>query len=84
MNPHHLWLGTQSDNLRDAVSKGRMIAPDTRGERNGNRKLDWEKVRAIRQMHSTGVKKFHLAQSFGVSPSTITNIIDNEIWKEVG
>lgn len=82
VNPHHLWLGTQSDNLRDAVEKGRMVHPDTRGESNGNRKLSWDSVRDIRQMHQKGVKKYLIAQSFQVSPSTIGGIINGKTWKE--
>src|SRR5690606_31986863 len=80
VNPRHLWLGTQSENLKDAVAKGRMHPPETRGERNGNRKLDWEKVRAIRHMHSLGSKRYLIASAFNVSPSTVGEIIANEIW----
>lgn len=82
VNPSHLWLGTQSENLRDAVKKGRMVSPDTRAEKNGNRKLNWAKVRDIRSLHSRGMLKSHIAQLFKVSPSTVGNIINNEIWKE--
>jgi hypothetical protein len=27
VNPKHLWLGTQSENISDAVSKGRVKSP---------------------------------------------------------
>lgn len=83
VNPHHLWLGTQSENLRDAVRKGRMHRPDTTGENNGNTPLTWEKVRAIRAMADSGSKRFMLAKVFNVSPSTIANIIKHETWREV-
>lgn len=82
VNPHHLWLGTTAANIRDAVEKGRHVSPDTRGDRNGNRKLDWPSVRTIRAMHKAGVKKHLIAQSFGVTPSTIGNITNNQTWKE--
>lgn len=82
VNPSHLWLGTQSENLKDAASKGRMFRPDTRGEKNGNRKLDWRKVKTIRGMYSQGLRKSQIAQLFRVSPSTVGNIINQEIWKD--
>ncbi|SIT74622.1 HNH endonuclease [Pontibaca methylaminivorans] len=81
VNPRHLWIGTQSDNLKDAVAKGRMFRPDTTGERNGNKKLNWGKVEAIREMHSRGVKKHLIAQAFQVSPSTIGEVVNYKIWR---
>lgn len=82
VKPDHLWLGTQSENLSDAVAKGRMRRPDTRAYRNGNTTLTWEKVRAIRELHSRGVRKFQIAKLFGVSASTVGNITNHETWKE--
>jgi hypothetical protein len=84
VNPSHLWLGTQSENLRDAAAKDRMHRPNTRGELNGNRKLDWKKVNTIRSMHKRGALKSHLAQLFRVSPTTIGNIIAGGTWKGKG
>jgi len=82
VNPLHLWLGTQSENLKDAVVKGRMFRPDTTGEKNGNRKLDWNQVRTIRQMVANGTLKSEAARAFKVSPSTVGEIVNNKIWKE--
>lgn len=82
VNPEHLWLGTQSANLTDAVAKGRMSPPDTRAHRNGNTTLTWEKVRAIREMTKRGVRRFHIAKLFDVSPSTVSNVANGATWKE--
>lgn len=82
VNPAHLWLGTQSQNLSDAAAKNRMFRPDTTGEYNGNRKLDWSKVREIRRLLLGGTKKSQVAKQFDVSPTTITYISNNSIWKD--
>lgn len=82
VNPHHLWAGTQSENLSDAVAKGRMFRPNTNGERNGNRKLCTADVVAIREMVAAGQLKYRVAEKFGVSPSTIGEIIAGKIWKD--
>jgi hypothetical protein len=82
VNPQHLWLGTQSENLKDASAKGRMFRPDTNGELNGNSKLDWTKVREIRRLVAAGERKSKVAQTFGVAHSTVNFIINNETWKE--
>jgi hypothetical protein len=83
VNPHHLWLGSQSDNLKDAAAKGRMFRPDTNGERNGNRKLSADHVRTIRAMFSGGQRRYQIAERFGVSPGTVGAIIAGKIWKDV-
>lgn len=82
VNPFHLWLGTQADNVQDAVRKGRHRVPDTAGERNGNRKLDWEKVAIIRSMVAGGAPKFLVARAFQVSPSTVGGIVSNKTWRQ--
>lgn len=46
VNPDHLFLGTQKENIQDAVRKGRW--PDRRGERGNSAKLTEEQVRKIR------------------------------------
>lgn len=84
VNPRHLWLGTQRENLSDAATKGRMYRPDSRADRNGNTSLTWDKVRAIRKMNNEGTKKYLIAKAFGVSPSTITNIVKHQTWKGDG
>lgn len=83
VNPHHLWVGSQTDNLRDAVAKGRMFRPNTNGEMNGNRKLSAEDVRTIRAMFRGGQRRYRIAERFGVSPSTVGGIISGKIWKDV-
>lgn len=82
VNPKHLWLGTQAENITDAVRKGRNFSPDTRAEKNGNKKLDWDSVRQIRSMFRSGSKRYLIAQSFGVASSTVGEIIANKTWKE--
>ncbi len=81
VNPMHLWEGTQSDNLKDASRKDRMFRPNTNGSRNGNSSLTDEKVAAIRLMASKKVLKKHLAAQFGVSQSTIGDIVHGRTWR---
>lgn len=82
VNPHHLWIGTQSENLKDAAAKGRMFRPNTNGQRNGNSKLTIEDVRTIRAMRESGQLQYKIAEKFGVSPSTVGEIIKGKIWKD--
>ena len=91
INPAHLFLGTQADNVADMVAKGRNIAPRgdkhwthgrgtlMRGERHPNAKLTWEQARAIR-----AASGFHhdIAAQFGVSRATVTRIKGRAGWHE--
>ena len=75
-NPKHLRIGSQSDNMRDAVSKGRMRLPDNRGARSANAKLSRGDAVAIRAVYAAGgVSQAHIGARYGVSQMVISRII---------
>ncbi len=79
--PGHLFLGTQLDNMRDAVNKGRMNTP--RGEDSGNSKLTWQDVREIRRLRvEHGLLHKEIASRFRISTKQVTVILNNQQWKE--
>lgn len=78
LNPRHLFLGTQRDNSRDMVAKGRH--PDRRGERNPNAKLTAADVRAIRRRWPRE-KQIDLAREFGVKRHAILAIVHRRKWQ---
>jgi len=73
VNPSHLFLGTNRDNVNDRQRKGRNNPQ--RGERNGNHKLTDMQVDEIRQRYSNGETRFELAKVFGVHHTQIWNIV---------
>jgi hypothetical protein len=79
VNPAHLSLGSNSDNLMDASAKGRIA----RGERNGGgKKLTELQVRDILSSRAyLGCNK--AAEKHGVSTQTIKAIRRGRIWKHV-
>ena len=75
-NPRHLFLGTHSDNTRDAVSKGRQFTPDNRGARSGNAKLTIEQADEIRTKYALGYgPQQKIAAEYGVSQMVISKIV---------
>jgi HNH endonuclease len=81
VNPNHLFLGTDGDNMRDAAAKGRLGV--VYGTRHGNAKLTPTKVRAIRGLRHNGESLRVLAEKFGVSQRTISFAAGRELWRHV-
>jgi len=77
VNPHHLYLGTPSQNLQDMYDRGLR---DATGENNPNAKLDSDDVEEIRERSAAGKTHAQLAAEFGVSSSTISMIITGRRW----
>jgi len=84
VNPAHLFLGTQADNVRDMIAKGRMRVTGKCGEQNGMSVLFAEEVAEIRAMIRWGMfSQREIADSYGVSPMTISRIANNQAWIDV-
>lgn len=80
VNPKHLYAGTQTDNMRDMVSRGRMA--NVKGERNPRAKLTSFQVNEIRFFLNAAYAHKQLAKQYGVSKSTIDLISRGVTWKE--
>lgn len=94
INPAHLFLGTALDNVRDAISKGRMHPTGgqaggdythmARGEASGLSKLTEAKVREIRRLRAEeGLTQVELAARFGMSRTPIADILAGRTWRHV-
>jgi hypothetical protein len=80
VNPAHLFVGTQADNIQDMVTKGRQA----RGERISTAKLTAEQVTEIRRLYVPRKMGSHrLARRFGVSKVTIQRILNRKIWQHI-
>jgi hypothetical protein len=80
VNPDHLFLGTDQDNVDDRGDKGRTVT--MRGEHHGNASLNWDKVREIRLLSKlTILGTKDIASLYGVQPSAVSKIICNRTWK---
>lgn len=82
VNPDHLFLGTQTKNMHDMMSKGRQHL--TVGVQNGRAKLNDDAVRQIRTLHKSGdMTTRELAKEFGMGQTSIAEIVANKTWRHV-
>lgn len=78
VNPDHLYVGTNKDNVRDKVNRGRLVLPCNKGEANGMAILNISQVNEIKNANRGTIKE--LAGSFGVSPQTAYAIRAGARW----
>lgn len=85
VNPEHLFLGSNADNMADMFAKGR-------GNRIGNpaslraavharAKLTADKASEIRHAYSHGATQVQLANIYRVSQSVVSEVVRGKIWK---
>ena len=79
VNPDHLFLGTNIDNMKDMVSKRRSAS----GDKNGRRKLNEEKIKEIIKRYRTGEYSTSLGREYGVSSGTICSVAEGKTWKNI-
>lgn len=76
VNPRHLFVATQRDNVIDMVHKGRRHS--SAGERNPGAKLNAAQVIAIRRDHRPSRE---IRDEYGISKSTLRSIQRHETWR---
>lgn len=84
VNPAHLEIGTQRQNLKDMARKGRANLPNTKGERNANARLSPELVCAMRWLFvATNLGPTAIGRAFGVTRQTAIAIRDRVAWRHI-
>lgn len=79
VNPEHLFLGSQTDNMQDMIKKGR--GGNFSGENNPNRKLDRAQVKKFfEEREKFGFSGDILAERFNISKTQSYRILRGESW----
>jgi hypothetical protein len=80
VNPDHLFLGTQKDNMQDKIKKGRGNYAIFYGAENPFSKLTSEDIIQIRK----APRRYKpIADTYGISASHVSNIKHLRIWKHL-
>ena len=81
VNPNHLFIGSQKDNMDDMNAKGR--GNYLKGEQNGFSKLTEENVLAIRSLGKQDLKHADIAKRFSIQRSQVSAIMTRRAWKHI-
>jgi hypothetical protein len=79
INPLHLWIGTNQENVDDKVRKRRQI----KGSSHGMAVFEDEEVFEILKLSNSGMTQQEIADIFGVTQSSINNIITGRCWSHL-
>lgn len=80
VNPGHLFLGTMGDNIRDRDAKGRQRTLRGWAHPRPMAKLT---PKAVRDIRSSSAPQHELATRYGVSATTICQVISRRVWAHV-
>lgn len=81
VNPNHLWIGTNADNIADRDAKKRTAKGS---EISNSNKLTEEEVLSIRRLHADEALSWkELSRRFKVSDVQVRNIVLRKSWKHI-
>lgn len=74
VNPEHLFLGTNDDNMKDMVAKGRARS---------NRKWPDEDIRKAKAMIRGGMTQSEVSKDTGIARSLLSLVMSGKLYKNV-
>ena len=98
INPNHLWLGTQKDNMQDCVKKNRLLSQKRlekvpKGDNHWSIrnpelrikgvKLTEEHVKYIRMWKNEGFSYSKIAKAFRIGTTQVRRVVKFESWRHV-
>lgn len=89
VNPSHLWLGTQKENIEDRDSKGRGITKKwlearAKGDKHWRSKVTNGEVIEARRLYDTHqLTVIELSRKYDMSASNMQKIVKRTIWRHI-
>lgn len=79
VNPNHLRLGTNEDNMKDKMDKQRQ----TKGSDVHSAVLTEKDIPVIKEKYKQGQRQYSIAAEYGVHQSQISMIVRGKTWAHV-
>lgn len=86
VNPDHLVVSTQAENVQDMIKKGRKVVgklPSQIGHLNHGSKTDESTVRSAKIMLSKGLRQTDVARATGLTKANVWAIAHGKSWNHV-
>ena len=80
VNPSHLFVGTQRDNIADMVAKGRQRGDHRPGSACPTATLTESQAAEVKRRALAGEKQRALAAEFSIKQATVSNIKTGRTW----
>jgi hypothetical protein len=79
VNPEHIFIGTNSENILDSVAKKRFPI----ASRHYRARLKDSDVQVIFEMRKSGLKHREIAEKYGVCRELITHVLNRQAYKSI-
>lgn len=83
INPEHLEIGTQAENVQDMITRGRKVSRGAKGEKNCKAKLTQKQVAEIRERYKNGGKPSILMKEYNIKGTAMYDILRRRSWKHI-
>jgi hypothetical protein len=81
INPDHLEVGTQYQNVHDMINRGRR--KPTHGSLNSHAKLTDADVTDILKLFKSGERQVDIARRYGIARHCVYSIVHKRTWKHL-
>lgn len=85
VNPNHLCLGTQKENIHDMIAKGRKAPIYRQGSLNGRATIAEDDIRYIRAVavKGRGGNVQMLAEKYSITTTQVLSILSKKSWSHI-
>ena len=84
VNPDHLWVGTQKQNIQDAIRKKRFTGfIGVKGSKHSQSKITEIDVIEIRKLRKKGILCKYIAEKYNLSVKYVSDVANGIYWNHV-
>ena len=80
---NNLEWATLSEQVNHAIENNLLTFEKLRGVHKWNSVLDPEKVKEIRELYNSGVRKYKIAKKLNVSQNIVADVLNKKTWKHI-